>query len=307
MGSFGASVGGAGVALKSLRDWQQEEASFKQAQETGAANLESARQRNTLSKDQITELQRQRAAEAEERAATNQYYTDASPGFTPGAQASAPAAETAPTEQPMPATAVPGATLSSSPVQPPKAPTTAAEAPVTPGGAPSLSAPSRPAPAAPSAPTPGLAGGRSGLLDVLIHKAQARGDTARANQLLAQKNEMEKEGMAQVAHEAMIDPTNVKKIEEVSNQYGSRRLVPGSLKYEGNGNYSGISIMPDGTQRPFQNFNMLHAAMSLGVIAPPAVIKTKTDENVYTRNPSTGKLEQVQEGHKFATAMNREG
>jgi hypothetical protein len=142
---------------------------------------------------------------------------------------------------------------------------------------------------------------------VLAQKAYARGDTARANQLLAQKNEMEKEGMAQVAHQAMIDPTNVKKIEEVSNQYGARRLVPGSLKYEGNGNYSGISIMEDGSQKPFQNFNMLHAAMSLGVIAPPAVIKTKTDENVYTRNPSTGKLEQVQEGHKFATAMNREG
>src|SRR6266850_7857001 len=107
MGSFGAGVAGAGVALKSLRDWQQEEARFKQEQETGAANLESTRQRNTLNKDQITELQRQRAAEAEERATTQQYYTDASPGFTPGAQAPAQSssqpAETAPTEQPMPA------------------------------------------------------------------------------------------------------------------------------------------------------------------------------------------------------------
>lgn len=306
MGSLGAGVAGAGVALKSLRDWQQEEARFKQEQDTGAANLEATRQSNTFGKDKITELQRQRVAEAEERAATNQYYTDASPGYVPG-QAPAQPAEAAPTEQPMPATAVPGATLSSSPVQPPKAPVTAAEAPVTPGGAPSLSAPARPAPVAPGAPAAQPAGGRSGLLDVLAQKAYARGDTARANQLLAQKNEMEKEGMAQVAHEAMMDPTNVKKIEEVSNQYGARRLVPGSLKYEGNGNYSGISIMPDGSQKPFQNFNMLHAAMSLGVIAPPAIAHFKTDENVYSRNPSTGKLEPVQEGHKFATAMNREG
>lgn len=307
MGNFGAGVAGAGVALKSLRDWQQEEARFRQEQETGAANLEASRQRNTVGKDQINELQRQRSAEAEERAATQQYYRDASSGYGEAAQAQpatpAQPAEVAPTEQPMPASAVPGATLSSSPVQPPKAPVTAAEAPVTPGGAPSMTAPTRPAPA----PTAGAAGGRAGLLDVLAKKASDRGDTARANQLMAQKNELEKEGMAQVAHQALIDPTDVKKIEEVSNQYGSRRLVPGSLKYEGNGNYSGTSIMPDGSQKPFEHFNMLHAAMSLGVIAPPAVIKTKTDENVYTRNPSTGKLESVQEGHKFATTMNREG
>jgi hypothetical protein len=134
---------------------------------------------------------------------------------------------------------------------------------------------------------------------VLAQKAYARGDTARANQLMAHKNELEKEGMAQVAHQALIDPANVKKIEEVSNQYGVRRLVPGSLKYEGNGMYSGIGIQENGQQTPFEHFNMLHAAMSLGVIKPPEVIRTKTDENVYMRNPSTGKLDQVQEGNKF--------
>lgn len=314
------AIGNTGAALRSKAQYEEDRA-------LNSERIKQAQQGTAIGADQATELARKRAAEAEERDAASDYARRSAPGYFGGQQqpAAAPApapaptetaaaggsqpTEEAPTEQPIPTTAVPGSTLSSSPVPAPKAPTPPQAAAITPGGAPSLNAPPRmasPAPAAPPTAPAQPGGGRVGLLDVLAKKALERGDTARYNELQAQKQALDKEGFGQAAHEALLDPTNVRKIEETFNQYGARRLVPGSLVYEGAGKYSGAVLSDDGSVRPFQHFDMLHAAMSLGVIAPPTMKGFKSDENVFSVDP-TGAINQVQTAHKFVTTMNRSG
>src|SRR5882672_5060783 len=264
---MGLSLSGlsyAGHALKSARDYRQEEERFYTEQEGRQADVAAARQRLDIGRDQADQLQRQRAAEAEERGATADYYKAAAPGYPgfqqpqaapaaaapvaapeaapEGAPAAAPAVPAPAPAQPMPPSAVPGVTLQASPAPIPAAPAPQAPkpdasvaAPVAgqPGTAlPTPPRPSMPAAAAPAAPGQ-PAGGRAGLLDVLAQKANQRGDAGRAQQIIQTKDMLEKEGFGQLAHQAMMDPTNTRKLEEIANANGTWRVAPGSLRYDG--------------------------------------------------------------------------
>ena len=92
------AVGQTGVSLKSKRDYEQESARFDTEQSQAAARLAQsgadlthANQENATRADELTELERKRAGEAEDRGIIMNYIQSVSP--PPGWKPSAPAAQ----------------------------------------------------------------------------------------------------------------------------------------------------------------------------------------------------------------------
>src|SRR5438552_3483642 len=127
-----AGLGNAGVILKSKRDYDQETARFETEQKQREANVKSTQQQNQeFDYTKLDPARIQHERRIDEEAATRAYIRDSSTGY-PGFQSQAaaapapapaeqpeqvagPAPEAAPAEQPMPASALPGSTLSASP------------------------------------------------------------------------------------------------------------------------------------------------------------------------------------------------
>lgn len=228
----------------------------------------------------------------------------------PAVPAGSPVQATAPVQQsaPPPQVAIPGitpgVTLSASA---PKAPPVQAQAAVTPAGGASL--PARPAPAPVAAPAPQ----RMGRLDALIAEASRRGDFKGEAKFRADKKTLEDEGLRAAAHDVMRNPDDVATITKSFNEAGVIRIVPGTLKPETfikdgkvryTGEYEATIVNADGKQMPGR-LDFKQIAVDAGVIAAPAVVKVKTDENAYVNDH--GKLTLVQEGQKYDAKVGRDG
>jgi hypothetical protein len=288
-------VAAAGVMLKSIGDYQREQDLRKQADETHREQLRSSTMHNNEAAKGVQDSDRQRGWDQQDRETAaahmralrpDAYQGDGGPTPVPAAP---PAA--LPPPNPVPATALAGQTLQSDQPKELDPPPKAAE---------------------PPKPTANTTGGRMGLYDVLARKAGERGDPAGQQKYITARDQLEKEGFGKAARVALGDPGNVAAIEQVFNASGAVKIVPGSLvanMVEGkpNGTYNATMIDANGQQRQVQNYNIMNAAVALGVIAPPKTIHFKGDENVYTQDAG-GNVKQIQEaGGRHKTITNTQG
>ena len=336
LSQFGAGASGYHDAayLESQRANEGERFRSEQAQRDVATESEQM---------QLSEQRRQFQSAAEDRAIATRYAHESAPGFSPtvehdgtvtaptgappptAAQPVPAAAPSAPvsspqvadkgapgnvlpavtmgqnqspsTPQPVAASAIPGQTLSYTP------PVTPANAPTTPSGAPSLASPPANKQSAPTAQAPG-AGGRAGLLDQLAQAALRRGDVQLYNQRIAEKQKLRAEGIGEAAH-LLLSGASPAEIERAYNANGSGRIMPGTLVHNGDGTINAVGIDPaSGKTFTIDHYNLIHAAMSLGMIAPPTISSHPATDRQTITGPD-GTVQTLTEGGKYSAVAIR--
>jgi hypothetical protein len=175
---------------------------------------------------------------------------------------------------------------------------TPASAPRTPGGAPSLSRPQS------AIASPAQAQGRAGLLDKLAQAALARGDTALYNERIAQKQKLRAEGVGEAAH-ILLSGGSAQDIERAFNANGSMRIMPGTLTINPDKSVSATIVDPaTGKTTQKNDYNLIHAAMAMGMIAPPTIQSHPATDRQTIIGPD-GNVQVLSEGGKYAAVAIR--